>query len=74
MCVCVCVCVCVMISIPPRYTSPHHDSAGTAPSGTPLPAQPRVCAYKYSNIYMYITIYLFKAGLDPDAPMLVVYR
>jgi len=26
--------------LPPRDTSPHHDSTGTAPSGTPPPAQP----------------------------------
>ena len=30
----------MMISIPPRDTSPHQDSASTAPSGTPPPAQP----------------------------------
>ena len=30
----------MMIRIPPRDTSPHQDSAGTAPSGTPPPAQP----------------------------------
>ena len=28
------------ICIPPRDTSPHQDSAGTAPSGTPPPAPP----------------------------------
>jgi len=29
----------MMISMPPRDTSPHQDSAGAAPSGTPPPAQ-----------------------------------
>jgi len=29
-----------MISVPPRDTTPHKDSAGTVPSGTPPPAQP----------------------------------
>jgi len=29
-----------MLCLPPRDTSPHQDSAGTAPSGTPPPAQP----------------------------------
>jgi len=46
--VCVCVygdiisayvCWLAMISIPPRDTSPHQDSTGTVPSGTPPPAQ-----------------------------------
>jgi len=32
--------VVMMIYLPPRDTSPHQDSAGTAPSGTPPPAQP----------------------------------
>ena len=32
--------VCDDDCIPPRDTSPHQDSTGTAPSGTPLPAQP----------------------------------
>jgi len=49
-CACACVrtrvcfmCVCLllmMICLPPRDTSPHQDSAGTAPSGTPPPVQP----------------------------------
>jgi len=30
----------MMIGLPPRDTSPHQDSAGTALSGTPPPAQP----------------------------------
>jgi len=30
----------LMICLPPRDTSPHQDSASTAPSGTPQPAQP----------------------------------
>jgi len=30
----------MMVSIPLRDTSPHQDSAGTAPSGTPPPTQP----------------------------------
>ena len=29
-----------MLCIPPRDTSPHQDSAGTAPSGKPPPAAP----------------------------------
>jgi len=37
---CVCDVQYLLICIPPRDTSPHQDSAGTAPSGTPPPAQP----------------------------------